>query len=71
MRTLTHNEILSLNSLLKMEANALAVAKAVSTAVNDEKLQDLTDAGIASCEGRIRTIQQFLAENQIIQGGVQ
>jgi len=36
MRALTPGEILSLSSLLQMESNALAVAKASLMAINDE-----------------------------------
>lgn len=71
MRNLSENEILALNSLLRMEVNGLAVSKAIFRAVGDDKLKDMTEAGISSCEARIQTLQQFLTENQIIPGGVQ
>ena len=71
MRNLSQNEILSLNSLLRMEVNGLAVAKAVVRTVSDDKLREMTEAGISSCEMRIQTLQQFLVENQVVQGGVQ
>ncbi len=71
MRNLSPNEILSLNSLLAAETNGLALAQVITATVKDHKLQDLTQMGIDSCDARIRTIQQFLSENQVIQGGVQ
>lgn len=71
MRNLSQNEILSLHTLLNMELNGLAVSKAVVRTVSDEKLREMTESGITSCEARIRTIQQFLSENQVITGGVQ
>jgi hypothetical protein len=71
MRSLSQSEILSLNSLLQMELNGLAVAKAIARTVGDDKLKEMTETGIQSSQARIRTIQQFLMENQIISGGVQ
>lgn len=71
MRNLTQSELLSLNQLLTMEVYGLAVARAVGKTVSDEKLQDLIQDGMDTSEARIRTIQQFLNENQIVQGGTQ
>jgi hypothetical protein len=71
MRKLSQNEVLSLNSLLRMEVNGLAVSKAVVRAVGDDKLREMTEAGISTTEARIQGMQQFLAENQIVSGGIQ
>jgi len=71
MRKLSDAEILSLNSLLASEVNGLAVAHVIARSVDDQRLKDLTQSGIDTCEARIRTIQQFLNENHVIQGGVQ
>ncbi len=71
MRKLSDAEILSLNSLLASEVNGLAVAQVIARSVDDQRLQDLTRSGIDTCEARIRTIQQFLNENHVIQGGMQ
>ena len=38
MRDLTPGELLSFSTLLQMESNALAVAKASQSAINDEQL---------------------------------
>lgn len=65
MRALTPGEILSLSSLLQMESNALAVAKASLMAINDEQLKTLTQAGITAAQSRIMGLQQFIAENQV------
>ncbi|HOP75773.1 MAG TPA: hypothetical protein PLC07_12105 [Bacillota bacterium] len=65
MRALTPGEILSLSSLLQMESNALAVAKASLMAINDEQLKTLTQAGITATQSRIMGLQQFIAENQV------
>ncbi|MEN6461327.1 MAG: hypothetical protein ABFC94_08170 [Syntrophomonas sp.] len=71
MRNLSQEETLALSSLLRMETNGLAIAKAVQRTISDDKLKSMTEAGITSSESRIRTMQQFLMENQVIQGGVQ
>lgn len=60
MRNLSQGKILTLNTLLRMEVNGLAVSKAVAKTVGDQKLQDMTEDGIDTCEARMRTIQQFL-----------
>lgn len=65
MRALTPGEVLSLSTLLQMESNALAVAKASLMAINDEQLKTLTQAGITAGQSRIMGLQQFIAENQI------
>lgn len=65
MRDLTPGEVLSLGTLLQMETNALAVAKASITAMSDEQLKNLAQAGITATESRIMGLQQFIAENKI------
>lgn len=72
MRQLTTNEILSLNKLLKMETNTLAVAKASVNVIADEQLRQLSLTGIETTEARIMGLQQFVSENNInTQEGVQ
>ncbi|MGI5920528.1 MAG: hypothetical protein ACOX6I_02200 [Syntrophomonadaceae bacterium] len=71
MRNLSQQETLALSSLLRMETNGLAISKAVQRTISDDKLKSMTEAGIAASEARIRTMQQFLVENQFVQGGVQ
>jgi hypothetical protein len=48
-----------------MESNALAVAKASQSAINDEQLKELTQAGILAGQSRIMGLQQFIAENKV------
>jgi hypothetical protein len=65
MRDLTPGELLSFSTLLQMESNALAVAKASQSAINDEQLKELTQAGILAGQSRIMGLQQFIAENKV------
>lgn len=65
MRDLSPGEVLSLSSLLQMETNGLAVAKASLSAMNNEQLKALTEAGITAAQGRIMGLQQFIAENKV------
>ncbi|KUG02437.1 hypothetical protein ASZ90_020186 [hydrocarbon metagenome] len=71
MRNLSQDEMLALTTLLRAETNGLAVSKAVYGAIGDNDLKRMTEAGIASSESRIRTLQQFLTENNFVTGGVQ
>ena len=43
---LSPNEILALSALISMETQGLALAKASINAMGDEKLRDMTEAGI-------------------------
>lgn len=65
MRQITTNELLALNKFLQMETNSLAMAKAGINVISDEQLKSLSKAGIQATEGRIRGLQQFIAENNI------
>jgi hypothetical protein len=65
MRKPTPGEILSISTLLHMETNALAVAKAGVGTIQDQQLRDLTQAGITATEARIAGLQQFVAENHL------
>jgi uncharacterized NAD-dependent epimerase/dehydratase family protein len=65
MRDLTPGELLSFSTLLQMESNALAVAKASHSAINDEQLKELVQAGILAGQNRIMGLQQFIAENKV------
>jgi ferritin-like metal-binding protein YciE len=66
MRKLSESEMLSLTGLLKMEKDALAVSKAMQALITDEELKKQTESGILAAEGRIKGIQQFINENNII-----
>ncbi len=65
MRDLTPGELLSFSTLLQMESNALAVAKASQSAIGDEQLKELTQAGITAAQSRIMGLQQFISENRV------
>lgn len=66
MRELTPGEILQLRELLQMESNALAKAKAISGVVTDNDLRKAVDVGIQAMEARMKGIQQFIVENNVI-----
>jgi hypothetical protein len=66
MRNITPGEILSLREMLQMEANALVKAKAVQATITDPELKAQAEAGILAAEARIRGIQQFITENDIV-----
>ncbi|MDD4600352.1 hypothetical protein SDC9_09102 [bioreactor metagenome] len=68
MRQLTAGEMLSLNTLLQMESNALAVAKTSLMAIGDEDLKSMAQSGINAAETRVKGLQQFIAENHIVPG---
>jgi hypothetical protein len=69
LRKLTPGEILSLTTLLQMETNALAVAKAGVMAITDEQLKNLTQSGITATNARIMGLQQFISENHLLTTG--
>lgn len=66
MRKLSEAEVMSLTSLLTMERDGLAVSRAVQSFINDDEIKKQAEAGILAAEGRIKGIQQFINENQII-----
>lgn len=66
MRTLSDVEKISLAAALKMESDGLIMQKAISSLISDEDLKRLSEAGILATEGRIKGIQQFINENNII-----
>lgn len=66
MRQLTPTEVLWLREMLQMESNALAKAKATRTFITDDDLKKLADAGIQTMEARVRGMQQFVVENNIV-----
>ncbi|TCT15707.1 hypothetical protein EDC18_103418 [Natranaerovirga pectinivora] len=71
MRKLSEMEILSLSGILKIEKDGLVVSKALQELISDEDLAELAEANIFTQESRIKTIQQFINENQIttVEGG--
>jgi len=66
MRQLSQGELLSLRELLQAETNTLIKKKMTAPMVNDEDLKRLIENSVMSCEARIKSIQQFINENGII-----
>ncbi|MGI6702528.1 MAG: hypothetical protein ACOX42_00545 [Clostridia bacterium] len=69
MRSLSDIEMLSLTELLQMETNALTKVKAARALANDQELQRMIEASILAAEGRIKGMQQFINENNIVHTG--
>ena len=69
MRKLSETEVLSLREILQMETNGIEVAKAVQNIVKDGDLKDQVKSSITAAEGRIRGIQQFISENDVLEPG--
>lgn len=65
MRKLSEGEVLSLTTMLKMENDGLAVAKAMQAVITDDELKKQAEAGVLAMEGRIKGIQQFINENEV------
>jgi hypothetical protein len=66
MRKLALGEILTLRELLQMESNALAASKATVMLITDPQLKGLVESGILASEARIKGMQQFIEENDVI-----
>lgn len=69
MRNLSDTEMLSLSELLQMETNALTKVKAARALANDQELQRMIEASVLAAEGRIKGIQQFISENNVVSVG--
>ena len=66
MKRLAENEVLSINKLLQMETNGLALSKATIKMMEDEDLREMAQSGINATEARIKALHQFISENNII-----
>jgi hypothetical protein len=66
MRTLSEAEILNLNKLLQAETSAITKTRMIIPAIDDEKLKGVAETSVLACEARIKQIQQFINENDII-----
>jgi ferritin-like metal-binding protein YciE len=69
MRKLSEAEVLNLKEVLQMETLAMDKAKAMQSVAKDKHIQELIESGITAGEGRIRGIQQFVSENNILEPG--
>lgn len=66
MRTLSEIENLSLAAILKMESDALIMQRAIDALITDEDLKRQSQSSILAAEGRIKGMQQFISENDIL-----
>lgn len=66
MRKLSEVEVLSLTGVLKMESDGLAMQRAVNSLITDDDLKRQSEASILATEGRIKGIQQFMNENEVV-----
>jgi phosphopantetheine adenylyltransferase len=66
MKQLTPNEALSISKLIKMETNSLVIAQAGINIISDEQLKTNAQSGIDATQARIKGLQQFVLENNII-----
>ena len=71
MRKLSEGELLSLTGLLTMEKDGLAISKVMKNLISDEELKKEAEASVLATEGRIKGVQQFINENQVmLKGGM-
>lgn len=66
MRNIAENEIITIGKILQMETNGLALSKATVKMIEDDELKNLAQSGIRATENRIKALQQFISENNII-----
>jgi hypothetical protein len=66
MRELSASEVLSLRELLQMETNALAKMKVTQAGVMDDDLKKAVESSVLAGEKRIKGLQQFISENNIL-----
>ena len=69
MRKLSEAELIMLTEALKMEAEGLATARATHMLIEDSDLKKSAEAGIMAAEARIKGMQQFINENQVLTPG--
>jgi hypothetical protein len=66
MRKLSEVEIINLNKVLQLETSGVTKARMMIPAINDSDLRRAAETAILSSEVRIKGIQQFIVENNII-----
>ncbi len=66
MRKLTEIEILNLNKMLQGESTEVIKARMLIPAINDDELRRASETSILTAEARIKGIQQFINENNIL-----
>ncbi|EGT2202485.1 Uncharacterised protein [Clostridioides difficile] len=66
MRILSETEKISLAAVIKMESDGLLIQRAINMLISDEDLKRQSESSILATEGRIKAIQQFIVENEIL-----
>lgn len=66
MRKISSTEMIELTSLLTMETTNLANAKVAREVVQNDELKAQLNSFIQASEGKIKGMQQFINENNII-----
>ena len=66
MRILSETEKISLVAVIKMESDGLLMQRAINMLISDEDLKRQSESSILATEGRIKAIQQFIVENEIL-----
>lgn len=66
MRKLSEAELLMLTEMLKMETEGLATARVTHMLIQDADFKKSAEAGIMASEARIKGMQQFISENQVL-----
>ncbi|GAA0720843.1 hypothetical protein GCM10008905_10470 [Clostridium malenominatum] len=66
MRKLSEGELLTLKALLEMERDGLVVQRTINGLISDEDLKRQGESSELATEGRIKGIQQFISENNIM-----
>lgn len=66
MRHLSEVEMINLNKMLMMETNVVTKARMMISFINDDEMRRATETSILASEARIKGIQQFINENNVI-----
>ncbi|HBF0313086.1 hypothetical protein NMJ53_009870 [Clostridioides difficile] len=66
MRILSETEKISLAAVIKMESDGLLMQRAINMLISDEDLKRQSESSVLATEGRIKAIQQFIVENEIL-----
>lgn len=66
MRILSETEKISLARVIKMESDGLLMQRAINMLISDEDLKRQSESSILATEGRIKAMQQFIVENEIL-----
>ncbi|KAF1085177.1 hypothetical protein SPSYN_01313 [Sporotomaculum syntrophicum] len=66
MSRISTMEMLQLRELLQMETNSVAKAKATMSLIEDDELMTLAKSGIQATEARIKGMQKFISDNDLV-----